>query len=165
MGVHIQQVDAEMFTQFDRVFALLKRSFAYMEDRIDPPSSLENLNVESIKTKAKEETLYILTVDDELAGCVFARVHDEFVYLGKLAIDSRFRGCGYARRLMEQVEVQAKNRGVGCVELETRVELTGNQRFFAKAGYYKIAENAHEGYDRPTSYRYRKEVILQVSEG
>lgn len=130
-----------------------------MEGRIDPPSSLKKLNIDNIKEKAKEESLYILTINDEVVGCVFAKEHDEFVYLGKLAVDSCFRGCGYARRLMEQVELQALGCGVGCVELETRVELTENQCFFKQAGYHKIGENAHQGYDRPTSYRYRKKIV------
>jgi ribosomal protein S18 acetylase RimI-like enzyme len=158
MSVRVQQVQSGEFADFNKVLSLLQRAFAYMDERIAPPSSLKQLDVAKIKLKAQQETLFLLTVNDEIAGCVFAKLNDGHVYLGKLAVDSRFRGRGYARRLMSRVEQHAQDNGIDYVELETRVELTENQHFFTSAGYVKIAENAHRGYDRPTSYRYRKNV-------
>ena len=158
MTIRVQQVNGAEFTDFDQVLLLLQNAFAYMDQRIAPPSSLKQFDIAKIKGKSQQETLFLLTVNGEIAGCVFSKVNDRHVYLGKLAVDSRYCGRGYARRLMARVEQHAKDNGIDCVELETRVELTENQRFFAAAGYVKIAEYTHPGYRRPTSYRYRKNV-------
>ena len=42
------------------------------------------------------------------------------------------------------------------MELQTRVELTGNQRAFRSLGFVETGRTAHQGYDRPTSVTMRK---------
>ena len=42
---------------WDDLFSLLNRSFAYMSDRIDPPSSLTRLTRDGLEAKAQTETL------------------------------------------------------------------------------------------------------------
>ena len=37
------------------------------------------------------------------------------------------------------------------LELSTRIELVENHATFARMGFAKTAETAHEGFDRPTS--------------
>jgi len=53
-------VQVEINPQFDDyagLLALLHKSFAYMDGRIDPPSSLHKLDVDGLSEKAKAETL------------------------------------------------------------------------------------------------------------
>ena len=158
MKLEIKCINTTEFTQFKSVLELLRNSFAFMEDRINPPSSLRLLNEQSLKEKAQQETLFVLNVDDQLAGCVFARNEIDFLYLGKLAVSADYRGQGLARRLIEKVEQHARELGVENVEIETRVELIENQSLFEYLGYRKVAENAHAGFTRATSFRYRKSV-------
>ena len=158
MKLEIKHVNANEFSQFKSVLDLLRSSFAFMEERINPPSSLRLLDEQKLKEKAQQETLFVLIAQGKLAGCVFARQEIDFLYLGKLAVSAEFRGQGFARMLIEKVEQYARDLGVDNVEIETRVELIENQRLFEYLGYRKIAENAHAGFTRPTSYRYRKSV-------
>ena len=104
----------------------------------------------------ESETLFIAVKGNDIVGCVFAAPCGAYVYLGKLAVHSNYRGQGIARRLIQQVEILAVQTGTGCVEIETRIELTENQQQFEHLGYIKIAENAHPGFQRTTSLRYRK---------
>ncbi|SJM28870.1 hypothetical protein BQ8482_110800 [Mesorhizobium delmotii] len=77
-------------------------------------------------------------------------------YIGKLAVEPDFQGQGIARQLMQVVEDLARNRGKPAIELQTRIELTGNHAAFARLGFRETERTAHKGYDRPTSITMRK---------
>lgn len=154
--VQIHQIYHAEFNRYSELLDLLREAFAYMEGRIDPPSSLSKLNQEKLTKKVRDELLFVALEGDEIVGCVFARPDDDYVYLGKLAVKTAYRGRGLSRRLVERVEHLARHAGLSEVEIETRVELIENQSLFEHFGYQKTAENSHDGYDRPTSYCYRK---------
>jgi len=141
------------------VLALLHDAFAYMRSRIDPPSSLYSLDVDSLKAKGEEEHVVIATSGDDLVGCAFGRELDDALYVGKVAVDSRLRGCGVAREMIAILERLALAQGRIAIELETRVELIENHEAFARLGFCKIGENSHAGYSRPTSIVMRKSLV------
>lgn len=144
------------FDDYASLLALLRKSFAFMEGRIDPPSSLHKFNIERLREKAEAETLLTAVDGDKLVGCLFVRHDSESLYLGKLAVDETVRGQGVARQLIDVANFIAKQWSCECLELETRVELTENQTFFTHLGFEKVEENAHDGYSRTTSYKYRR---------
>ena len=155
----------ENFGRWDELHALLMRSFAYMAGRIDPPSSLLAMNADSLAAKARNETLVLATDGDALIGCAFLKIEDDRLYVGKVAVDAAWRGRGIARRLFALAEDWAVRNGLSHIELQTRVELTENHETFGRLGFFKTAETAHAGYDRPTSITMRKPVVLPVSAG
>jgi hypothetical protein len=59
---------------------------------------------------------------------------------------------------MAAAEACARSLGRTALELQTRVELTGNQAAFARLGFRETGRTAHEGFDRPTSVTMRKEI-------
>lgn len=138
------------FSDWKELLALLHRAYAYMEDRIDPPSSVHQLTEETIAEKSKNEILILATDAGELVGCAFAKPDGASLYIGKLGVDPALQRQGIGRQLMESAETFARERGLSTMELETRIELVENHRAFAAMGYSKTAEKAHEGYDRPT---------------
>ena len=73
------------------------------------------------------------------------------VYVARAA-----QGRGIGRQLMHAAESFAREHGLGEIELETRIELVENHATFAALGFRKVAEQAHPGYDRPTSITMRK---------
>lgn len=133
------------------VDALLRRSFAYMDDRIDPPSSLHRLTLADIEAVADRDGLVCAFDDGELVGCVFFKTEQDSLYIGKLAVEPSNQGQGIGRRLLIEAEKRAIAKKLSSLRLETRIELTENHRTFEKFGFVKTAENAHAGYDRPTS--------------
>ena len=152
-------VQVEINPEFDDyigLLALLHRSFAFMEGRIDPPSSLHRLDVDSLHEKSKDETLLTAVDGDKLVGCLFLKKNADSLYLGKLAVEDAYRGQGVARQLIDVANLIGKQWSCKTVELETRVELTANQKFFTHMGFEKVGENAHEGFERATSYRYKR---------
>ena len=144
------------FGQWPELLAVIGASFAYMDGVIDPPSSAHRLTPESLRDKAEAEVGFIALAGEEIAGCAFLAEKADHFYLGKLAVAPAHQGYGIGRKLLQAAEEHARTSGKNLIELQTRIELTGNQELFAKLGFVETARTAHQGYDRPTSVTMRK---------
>lgn len=151
-------VSPARFSDWPALLALLRSSYAYMESRIDPPSSLLRMDVGQLEQKAREEVLILALADRRLVGCAFACLRDDSIYVGKLAVDAAYRRRGVARGIMQAVETIARAHARAFIEFETRIELVENHETFAALGFRKVGESAHPGFDRATSIRMRKPV-------
>ena len=140
------------------VLDLILDAFAYMEDVIDPPSSAKRLTVENLQQKAAREHALVLFDGEAPVACIFCDPREDCLYVGKLAVSETWRGRGLGKQLIGEAEALARQLGYSELELQTRVELTSNHRFFGALGFSKTGETAHAGYDRPTSITMRKTV-------
>ncbi|MEL7153323.1 MAG: nucleotidyltransferase family protein [Pseudomonadota bacterium] len=152
----LTMIDSEMFCDWARVLELIRGAFAYMDGRIDPPSSMHRLTVQSIEQKAKSELCFLAHDGFEITGCVFCDPREEALYVGKLAVDPAHQGKGIGKALMARAEAEARSRGMGVLELETRIELSENHAAFARLGFLKTGESTHVGYEKATSIIMRK---------
>lgn len=135
------------------ILDLIRTEFAYMEPRIDPPSSIDRLTPEDIAVQADEGEVWV--IGDALA-CMFLTPKAETLYLGKLAVRGDQRGRGLARVLVQCAQSRALALGFGTVELQTRVELVENLAIFRALGFVETTRTAHDGYASPTSITFRK---------
>ncbi|MEO8529838.1 MAG: GNAT family N-acetyltransferase [Deltaproteobacteria bacterium] len=136
------------------VMALIRRAFAYMEARINPPSSMTKMTLDDARGHAKSHEIWAIG-SPPIAAC-FLTIEPRRLYLGRLAVDESHRGQGLARRLFELAEQRAHVLNLPCIELGSRVELTENHAIFRKAGFEVYAEGTHDGFDRPTTLWFRK---------
>jgi len=146
------------FADWERVRALILDAFAYMDARINPPSSALRLTAQSMKTNADKGALLLAERSGDLVGCVFAEVKGDALYIGKLAVRPGLQGAGIGKQLVDAAREEARRRGLGMLELETRIELVENHATFARMGFVKTGESAHEGFDRPTSITMRAKI-------
>ncbi len=130
------------------VLSLVQRSFAGMNGRINPPSSAIRLDVEAIEKQIEKGEVWVIGAPP--VACIFLTPQPQTLYLGKLAVDEDQRGKGLATRLVELAEARALACKLPVVELEVRIELTENHRFFNKLGFEKVGEGCHEGFKEPT---------------
>ncbi len=144
------------FKDWDMLLDLIQQAYAYMDARIDPPSSMHRLTVESLIKKAAEETLLLAWENDHLRGCAFLREQEDSYYVGKLAVKRNDQGKGIGQKIIEACIQAAARNGKGDLELETRVELIENHVFFEMMGFIKTGETSHEGYTRPTAFKMRR---------
>lgn len=156
-GTTIHRLD-EAFTDWPGLLALIRQSFAFMDGRIDPPSSAVALTVDALQHKTANEICLVALLDNQLAGCVFCRPEADCLYIGKLAVRPDLQGKGIGRKLLAAAEAAALARNLHALRLETRVELVENHATFAAWGFVKTAENAHPGFTRTTSIEMRKHV-------
>jgi GNAT superfamily N-acetyltransferase len=138
------------------ILALLHDAFAYMDGRIDPPSSLRDLTPDALGRHTRTGEIWILGAP---VACVFMTPKPGALYLGKLAVAASHRGQGLARRLIDQAELRAREMGLPMLELQTRVELVENQAAFQAMGFVEAGRTAHAGFDRPTSITYWRAVF------
>jgi len=153
--IAIQRLNGS-FDRWDALLDLILASFAYMNGRIDPPSSALALTPQSLREKARNEIAYVALDGDKIAGCVFCRAEPDSLYIGKLAVLPTAQRKGICRRLLTYAEADARERGLAVLRLETRIELTENHATFAALGFAKTAENRHPGFDRTTSIEMQK---------
>lgn len=138
------------------LLAMIRRAFAFMEGRIDPPSSLHRLDEAGLAAKAAEEICLLARIGGDAVGCVFCKPERDHLYIGKLAVDPQMQRHGIGRWLMQAAEDRARRLGLEAVQLQTRIELVENHAAFGRLGFARIGETAHEGFDRPTSITMRK---------
>jgi GNAT superfamily N-acetyltransferase len=138
------------------ILQLVQSAFAYMEDRIDPPSSMHKLDQPAIQEQCRKGEVWSLGSAPD--ACIFLKEKNDALYVGKLAVRLDKRGQGLARKLMDLAEERARDKGLHALELETRLELTENHETFGRLGFEKTAEGRHEGYDRATFIIMRKAI-------
>ena len=143
------------------VLLLIQGAFSYMDGRIDPPSSMHRLTLESLDDMAAEGEVW--AVGSPVVACFVLTRRPDSLYLGKLAVAPLARGRGLARRLIELADTRARELGLPCIELQTRVELVENHATFAALGFHMVGESAHPGFDRSTSLTFRRAVSRQGS--
>lgn len=153
ISITINPVD---FRDWQGLLDLVQKAYAYMEARIDPPSSMHKLTVSSIEQKAKDENLILAWEDEKLVGCAFVKEQENSFYIGKLAVIREKQGKGIGQDIIKFCITFAHEQGKPDLELESRVELIENHAFFEMMGFSKTGENAHEGYSRPTSYTFKR---------
>ena len=147
------------FSDWAGLHRLLTVCFSYMDGRVDPSSSLRSMTPDDPRRKAAEESLIVVFDGDELVACGFLTEADDSIYLGKLAVSSRFRRRGILRAMVEIAEDMANRQGRNWLELQTRIELTENHRTFEAHGFARVRETAHPGFAKPTSVTMRKRVF------
>jgi GNAT superfamily N-acetyltransferase len=135
------------------LLALLHDAFAYMEARIDPPSSLHSLTADALTEQTRQGEIWVIGAP---VACVFVTPRTDALYIGKLAVAQSHRGRGLARSLIDLAGTRAIALGLQALELQTRVELTENHAAFRALGFSEIGRTAHPGFDRPTSITYRR---------
>ncbi len=143
------------FAEDAAVLALLRDAFAGMERRIDPPSSLGQLDLDGMVRKRRSERLILGRDDTDIVGCIFLAHRPDHAYAGKLAVAPPRRRQGIARALLAEAQRQA-DRPV--LRLQSRIELVENHALFLRCGFREVARTAHAGYDRPTSITFEKTV-------
>ncbi|MBZ0130546.1 MAG: GNAT family N-acetyltransferase [Rhodobacteraceae bacterium] len=134
---------------------LIGTAFAYMDGRIDPPSSVHRLTGEAIEAAAVTGEIWIAEIAAEPVACLFLSRKGDALYLGKLAVAEPWRGHGIARALVAKAAGRARDQGLVALELQTRVELVENHAAFRKLGFRQTGQTAHPGFDRPTSITMR----------
>lgn len=140
------------------VLALLRTTYAYMEGRIDPPSSMHRLTLGLVAEQADRAEVWAIEDEGRVVACVFLTPKSKALSLGKLAVAVSHRGRGLARRLVDLAATRARQLGLKSVELQSRVELTENHSVFSAMGFRVAGETAHPGYDHPTSLTFVKPI-------
>ncbi|MEC7257365.1 MAG: GNAT family N-acetyltransferase [Pseudomonadota bacterium] len=128
---------------------LIRQCFSAMDGRIDPPSSMHLMTLDSLEHTAASAEVWAM--GEPPVACVVLTHQPDALYIGKLAVSPERRRQGLAARLIDLGEQRARALGLPSLRLQTRVELIENHSVFISMGFRETARTAHPGYDRPTS--------------
>jgi GNAT superfamily N-acetyltransferase len=140
---------------FSAILALITRAFASMHSRINPPSSLASLTIDSLQSGGE-----VWAAGHPPIACMVLTPHPDHLYLGKLAVDPAMQGQGLARTLIAHADTRARELRLPRLQLLTRIELTENHHTFIALGFTQTATFTHTGHTRPTALTFTKEVPL-----
>lgn len=152
---------AKLSPEFDDwagLLGLIGRAYAPMDGVIDPPSSRHQLTPRLLEERAGREQVFVAQDKGRIVGCVFLDDRGDHFYLGKLAVEPELHGRGIARAMFATAEAHAIEQGKPIIELQVRIELSGNQALFGRFGYREICRTSHPGYTRVTSITLRKQL-------
>ena len=101
---------------------------------------------------------FIGPVRKALDGYVPAPAEDAY-YINNIAVDSRQRGLGLGKKLLDHVIATAANNNYRCVELDVTQDNDGAIKFYERYGFYLLSqsgtEQLEEQYDLPKLNRMR----------
>jgi GNAT superfamily N-acetyltransferase len=139
-----------------QVLPLVRAAFAFMEERIDPPSSIARMTEDDLARAAEEGEVW--GIGEPLLACMVLTPREGALQLGRLAVADVARRQGHARALLAAAEERARALGLPALELKVRIELVENHAAFRALGFEETAREAHPGYVRPTTLVFRKAV-------
>ena len=147
------------FDQWQELHTLLTQAYAYMDQRVNPPTSMHRLSIDGLKAKADEETLILAKDGERILGCLFAKPEIDHLYVGKLAVANAAQGKGVGKHLLSFAEQVAKQYNLSRLKLFTRIELIENQAAFQKCGFQLVGHGTHKGFNAPTYVVMEKQLI------
>lgn len=134
------------------LLALIRRAFAGMEGRIDPPSSMIRLTTDYLAHFQGE----VWVIGKPPRACMLLTPGPHALHLGKLSVDPPHQNKGLAHKLIGKAEARAKELGLPALELQSRIELVENHALFFALGFRQSGATAHPGFDHPTSLTFTK---------
>jgi putative acetyltransferase len=121
-----------------------------------PPESCHGLSAEQlIEAKA---AFFVLRCDGKPAGCGGVQFFGgEYGEVKRVYVRPEYRGRGLSKRIMDQLEACARERGVPLLRLETGVHQQEAIGLYERLGYCQIGPFGEYGPD-PTSLFYEKRI-------
>ena len=129
------------------------------EDGFDPDRSI---SADADELTEPDGLLLLARLHGEPVGCGALKFHDDDpAEIKRMWVDPSARGLGLGRRLLEELEEEARVRGVTKVRLETNRTLTEAIRLYRSAGY----EEVEPFNDEPYAHHWFEKELDSVSRG
>lgn len=116
---------------------LIRELEAHLES-LYPQESRHGLSVERLR--AENVPFFVLRADDgSPAGCVGVKLcGSEYAEVKRMYVRPQFRGHGFAKALLEHIELYTCAHGINCLRLETGVYQTEAIGLYERLGFQRI---------------------------
>ncbi len=107
-----------------------------------------HFNKQILKENAKHWSIYVKSERQLIIGGALIWEHSDALYIDVLWVDDAYRGQGIGRNIMQKIENEAKNKGLGKLYVDTFSFQA--EEFYTKQGFYRIAivDDYLLGFDR-----------------
>jgi ribosomal protein S18 acetylase RimI-like enzyme len=133
------------------VTAVIHAAFEPYRGKLVPDSSAHAETVETVRGKMVNGGAVLAELDGRLVAVTLFEREDDALYIGRLAVLPEARRIGLAQRLVEAVEVIARERGIRRLTLGVRLALDDNIRLFTRLGFRETGRTSHPGFTEHTS--------------
>lgn len=141
--------------------SLVQAEFAFMEGRIDPPSSVYTLTQDDIASQARAGEIWAIEDAGRPVAVAFLSPRPPTLYICRLAVARSHRNAGLGRSLIDTAEMRARDMGLKTLTLQSRIELTEIHAIFNALGFAVVGTTAHPGFARPTSITLQRPVTTE----
>ncbi len=108
------------------------------------PVNAMKVTPEDLAARARQGAAWLVEMDARPIACLFTRPSRDYpdaIYLGGLAVDAEYRGCGLAGKLVATAEQEARQEGHAALTLDTGRALVELHQLFERLGFEKQAEH------------------------
>jgi DNA-binding MarR family transcriptional regulator/GNAT superfamily N-acetyltransferase len=124
----------------------LESYFAELDTRFDTGfDESKGISAEGDELREPAGLLLVATLHEEPVGCGALRL-GEYAQIKRMWVADSVRGLGIGRRLLSELEAQARAHGARVVRLETNKALTEAIGMYRAAGYDEVAPFNDEHY-------------------
>lgn len=135
----IRPAAAEDAAAIDRLFVEMLQT---IYERTETPA--ETVGYMELKEELEGSRIYVAEAGGEVVAFASVEEHrdaaEPFLYLDDFSVTKRYRGRGIGRVLLQTVEQDAAEHGLGCVGLHVEAQNAGARRLYQNCGYEVISE-------------------------
>jgi ribosomal protein S18 acetylase RimI-like enzyme len=131
--------------------AVIRAAFAVQPRETSPPSSALRETPDSVAAKIAAGGAMGIRASGTLVAVALWQTTGEALHVARLSVLPERRGHGLARMLVAACEGIAREARLARLTLKVRLELPENQRFFESCGFRFLGDEAHPGFDAPTT--------------
>jgi GNAT superfamily N-acetyltransferase len=102
----------------------------------------EPFSIEKLSGYLRDERVWVVTEDDELAGYALVDLIDGNAHLEQLSVDPRHGRRGHGAALLSHVCQWAREQGHDAVTLTTFEHVAWNAPYYARHGFEVLSEEA-----------------------
>lgn len=121
-----------------------------------PSESRHGFSVE--KLIAQEVAFFVLRSDGVPAACGGVKLEGDYGEVKRMYVRPQFRGCGFAKLMLDRLADHARAHGVGLLRLETGVHQREAVGLYERMGFYRIPPFGPYT-DDPLSLLYEKRIV------
>ena len=129
----------------DTIAALIFEAFEPFRDQYTPGAfEYTAATADTIRERFAEGPMWIADVAGEAVGTVSGLPEEERFYIRSMAIKPSVQRGGVGQRLLDTLEMFARDAGYRKLYLYTTFVLPGAKRLYEKNGFYVLRETAPE---------------------
>lgn len=112
-------------------------------DAFEKDIERDELYVLEIEKKIIATIVISTLIDNEYVPVRWLTSNSNNYYIHRLSVHPNYQGKGYAQKLMDFAETQAKANGIVSVRLDTFSQNPRNQKFYETRGYKRLEDIAY----------------------
>ena len=129
----------------ERIAALVFEAFVPFRDEYTPDAFVYTaILADKVRERFDEGPMWIAEEDGEAVGTVSGLPEEERFYIRSMAIKPSAQRKGIGQRLLDALEVFARDAGYKKLYLYTTFVLPGAKRLYEKNGFYVLRETPPE---------------------